>query len=189
MRKSQRSKSTVWSTMTLPRADVSRSNLAYGGAWRRVECVIIHTETLSGAWRRVRSPMALRLSRFCRSAQDDLCGGFKTVIGAMFVAVMRAAVVCAVWNSLTTVVAGPEPKDDGRMTLEVQRRKAVVVVVMAEAMWKKKRSHTNKDKTAKKMSEQWLWYHVRNTREFVLYFLMRKYTSVPYIGGINVRYK
>ena len=54
------------------------------------------------------------------------------------------------------VVAGPEPKDDGRMTLEVQRRKAVVVVVMAEAMWKKKRSHTNKDKTAKKMLEQWL---------------------------------
>ena len=30
---------------------------------------------------------------------------------------------------------------------------------------------------------------VRNTRGFVLYFLMRKYTSVPYIGGISVRYK
>ena len=28
---------------------------------------------------------------------------------------------------------------------------------------------------------------VRNTRGFVLYFLMRKYTSVPYIGGISVR--
>ena len=52
-----------------------------------------------------------------------------------------------------TAVAGSEPKDDGRMTLEVQRQKAVVVVVMAEAMWTKKRSHTNKDKTAKKMSE------------------------------------
>ena len=25
--------------------------------------------------------------------------------------------------------------------------------------------------------------------DFVLYFLMRKYTSVPYIGGISVRYK
>ena len=30
---------------------------------------------------------------------------------------------------------------------------------------------------------------VRNTRRYVLYFLMRKYTSVPYIRGISVRYK
>ena len=30
---------------------------------------------------------------------------------------------------------------------------------------------------------------VRNTKGFVLYFLMRKYTSMPYIGGISVRYK
>ena len=52
--------------------------------------------TLNSAWGRVRSPTALRLSRFCRSAQDDLCGSFKTVIGAIFVAVIRAAVVCLV---------------------------------------------------------------------------------------------
>ena len=66
---------------------------------KRVECVglmINRTETLSGMWGRVRSPTALRLSRFCRSAQDDLCGTFKTVIGAMFVVVMQTAVVCAV---------------------------------------------------------------------------------------------
>ena len=50
--------------------------------------------TLSDVWGRVLSPTALRLSQFCRSAQDDLCGSFKTVIGAMLVAVMRAAVVC-----------------------------------------------------------------------------------------------
>ena len=56
----------------------------------------------------------------------------------MFAAVMQTVVVCAVWNSLTTAVAGPEPKDDGGVTLEVQRRKAAVVVVMAEAMLKKK---------------------------------------------------
>ena len=31
--------------------------------------------------------------------------------------------------------------------------------------------------------------HVRNTRRFVLYFIMREYTSVPYIGGISVWYK
>ena len=161
---------------------------ARGGAWRCVERVINRTETLSDTWGRMRSLTALRLSRFCRSTQDDLCGSFKIVIGVMFVVVIRAVVVCAVWNSLTTATAGSEPKDDGWMTSEVQRRKAVAVVVMVEAMLKK-RSHTNKNKTAKKRSEQWLWYHVRNTRRFVLYFLMRKYTSVPYIGGISVRYK
>ena len=59
----------------------------------------------------------------------------------MFVAVMRVVVVCAVWNSLTTAAAGPEPNDDGWMTSEVQRWKAATVVVMAEAMWKKKESH------------------------------------------------
>ena len=55
----------------------------------------------------------------------------------MFVAVMQTAVVCAVWNSLTTAAVGSEPKDDGWVTSEVQRRKAVAVVVMAEAMLKK----------------------------------------------------
>ena len=55
----------------------------------------------------------------------------------MFVAVMQTAVVCAVWNSLTTAAAGPESKDDGWVTSEVQRRKAAAVVVMAEAMLKK----------------------------------------------------
>ena len=104
---------------------------------RRMGRVINRTDTLSSAWRRVRSPTALRLSRFCRSAQDDLCGTFKTVIGAMFVAVMQKAVICAMWSSLTTTAASPELKDDGWVTLEVQRRKAAVVVVMAEAMLKK----------------------------------------------------
>ena len=33
---------------------------------------------------------------------------------------------------------GPEPKDDGWMTSEVQRRKAAAVVMMAETMLKKK---------------------------------------------------
>ena len=147
------------------------------------------TKTLSGAWGRVRSPTMLRLSRVCRSTQNDLYGTFKTVIGAMFVVVMQMAVVCAMWNSLTTAAAGPKPKDDDWMMSEVQRRKATAVVVMAEAMLKKKRSHTNKDKTVKKMSEQWLWYYVRNIRRFVLYFIMREYISVPYIGGISVWYK
>ena len=79
----------------------------------------------------------LRLSWLCRSAQDDLCGTFKTVIGAIFVAVMQRAVVCAVWNSLTMAAAGLEAKDDGWMTSEVQQRKAAAAIVMVEAMLKK----------------------------------------------------
>ena len=55
----------------------------------------------------------------------------------MFVAVMQTTEVCAVWNSLTTAAAGPEPKDDSWVTSEVQRRMAVAVIVMAEAMLKK----------------------------------------------------
>ena len=54
----------------------------------------------------------------------------------MLVAVMQTAVVCAVWNSLMTATAGPEPKDDGWVTSKVQRRKAAIVVVMAKAMLK-----------------------------------------------------
>ena len=46
-------------------------------------------------------------------------------------------VVCAVWNSLTKTPASPEPKDDGWMMLEVQRREAVAAIVMAEAMLKR----------------------------------------------------
>ena len=69
--------------------------------------------------------------------QDDLYGTFKTVIRAIFAAVMQKVVVYIVWNSLTTVAAGPEPKDDGWMTLEVQRQKAAAAVMMVEAMLKK----------------------------------------------------
>ena len=90
-------------SLGLTSARENRRVQARGGVWRRVEGpggvwrrVINRTETLSGAWGCVRSPMTLNLSRFCRSTLDDLCGSFKTVIGAMFVAVMRAAVVCAV---------------------------------------------------------------------------------------------
>ena len=69
--------------------------------------------------------------------QNDLYGTFKTVIRAMFIAVMQTVVVYAVWNFLTMAVAGLEPKDDDWVTLEVQQRKAVAVVVMVEAMLKK----------------------------------------------------
>ena len=172
MRKSQRSKSTVKvnADNDLVNDDVNRCRgrwrhlgltlagepgacwrvAARGGSWR---CVAARDQPYRNFERRVRAPTMLRLSRFSRSAQDDLCGSFKTVIEAMLVAVMWAAVVCAMWNSLTTAAAGPEPKDDSWMTSKVQRRKAATVVVMAEAMWKKKRSHTNKDKIAKKKSE------------------------------------
>ena len=55
----------------------------------------------------------------------------------MFVAVMQTAVVCAVWNSLTTTAASPKPKDDGWVTSEVQQWKAAAIVVMEEVMLKR----------------------------------------------------
>ena len=66
------------------------------GAWRHVEARGGAVESLSGAWGRVRSPMAARYPRMCRSALDDLSGTFKSEIGAIFAAVMQRAVVCAV---------------------------------------------------------------------------------------------
>ena len=47
---------------------------------------------------------------------------------------MQRVVVCVVWNSLTMATAGPEPKDDGWKTSEVQRRKATAAAMMVEAM-------------------------------------------------------
>ena len=73
------------------------------GSWRaragvcgRVWRMIGGTATLSGAWGRVRSLMTTRLPQVCRSAQDDLSGTFKNVIGAILATVMQRVVVCAV---------------------------------------------------------------------------------------------
>ena len=75
--------------------------------------MISGTEPLIDAWGRVQSPMMSRVPQVCRSVQDDLSGTFTIIIGAIFVAVMQMAVVCAVWNSLTMAAASPEPKDNG----------------------------------------------------------------------------
>ena len=95
-------------------ADVARADVAEGmtsadqvpareqrvqgncGAWWRVWRVISVAAALRGAWGHVWSPMAGRLPRMCRSAQDDLSGTFKNEIGAIFAAVMQRAVVCVV---------------------------------------------------------------------------------------------
>ena len=68
-------------------ADAARADVAARGGV---------AESLRGAWGRVRSPMAVRYPRMCRSALDDLSGTFKSEIGAIFAAVMQRAVVCAV---------------------------------------------------------------------------------------------
>ena len=85
-------------------ADAARANVvemmtsadqapARESAWRRLISVV---ESLSGAWGCVRSLMAARVPRMCRSALDNLNGTFKNEIGAIFAAVMQGAVVCAV---------------------------------------------------------------------------------------------
>ena len=88
-------------------ADADRANVAKmmtladqaltrESAWRRKWRVISVAESLSGAWGCVRSSMAARIPRMCRSVLDDLSGTFKNEIGAIFAAVMQRAVVCAV---------------------------------------------------------------------------------------------
>ena len=68
--------------------------LARESAWRRVISVV---GSLSGAWGPVRSPMAARIPRMCRSVLDDLNGTFKNEIGAIFVAVMqKSSGLCSV---------------------------------------------------------------------------------------------
>ena len=66
--------------------------------------------------------------------QDDLSGTYKKLIIAIFVAVMQRAMVFAIWNSSTVVVASSEPKDNDWKTSEVQRQEAAVAIVMAEAI-------------------------------------------------------
>lgn len=77
------------------KADVAEMMTSADQAWR-VAARGGAAESLSGAWGRVRSSMAARYPRMCRSVLDDLSGTFKNEIGAIFAAVMQRAVVCAV---------------------------------------------------------------------------------------------
>ena len=77
-------------------ADQAWRVAARGGVWRHVQAHGGAVESLSGAWGRLRSLMAARYPRMCRSALDDLSGNFRNEIGAIFAVVMQRAVVCAV---------------------------------------------------------------------------------------------
>ena len=77
------------------RADVAEMMTSADQAWR-VAARGGAAESLRGAWGRVRSSMAARYPRMCRSALDDLSGNFRNEIGAIFAVVMQRAVVCAV---------------------------------------------------------------------------------------------
>ena len=75
------------------------------------------------------------------------------------------------------------------MTSEVQRRKVAAVVVMAEAMLKKKGVTLIKTRLLRKSQSSGFDTMLEILEDLYYIFLMRKYTSVPYIGGISVRYK
>ena len=75
------------------------------------------------------------------------------------------------------------------MTSEVQRRKVVAVVMMAEAMLKKKGVTLIKTRLLRKSQSSGSDTMLEILEDLYCIFLMRKYTSVPYIGGISVRYK
>ena len=78
--------------------------------------------------------MTTRLSPTSRSVQDNLSDTSKNVIGAIFAAMMRRAVICVVLDSSTTAAAGPELEDNDWKTLKVQWREVAATIVMAEAM-------------------------------------------------------
>ena len=82
----------------------------------------------------MRSALTTRLSPTSRSVQDNLSDTSRNVIGAIFVAMMRRAVICAVLDSSMIAAAGPEPEDNDWKALKVQWREAAVTIVMAEAM-------------------------------------------------------
>ena len=93
-----------------------------------------NAKPLSDAWRPMWSLMASRLPQVCKSTQDDLSGTCRKLIGVIFAAMMQRVVVFAMWNSSTATAAGPEPKDNGWKTSEVQRWEAAAAAVMAEVM-------------------------------------------------------
>ena len=51
---------------------------------------------VKGAWGADKRNRAFEQRMAACAVSDDLCGTFKTVIGAIFAAVMQRAVVCAV---------------------------------------------------------------------------------------------
>ena len=62
--------------------------------------------------RRMRTPLAMTLPQMSRLVHDDHSGTCKNLIGTRFTTVMKGAMVFVVWDSSTTAVASPEPKDD-----------------------------------------------------------------------------
>ena len=74
-------------------------------------------------------------------------------------------------------------------TSKVQQRKATVTIVMAEAMLKIKRVTLIKTRLLRKGQSSGFDTMLEILENLYCIFLMRKYTSVPYIGGISVRYK
>ena len=78
--------------------------------------------------RRVQTPLAAGLPWMSRLAEDDLCGTCRKLIGAMFEAVMRRAVVFVVWDSSIVTVAGSWEMS------EVQWRETVAAVMTAEGI-------------------------------------------------------
>ena len=153
-------------------------------AWSIGRCMSCSAEPLSSAWGHVRAPMASRLPWFSRSAQDDLSGTCRKLIGVIFSTMMNRqwSLWCGttqrqrlqVWNPRTTV---------GRCQRFNGER-------MQRLLWWQKRcwewSNTNKDKIAKKWSEQWLWYHVRNTKFNSIVFQSKRIYMSAFIYEIDV---
>ena len=73
-----------------------------GGAWKHLR--LVEAREARGfwhklLWRHIQTPLATGLPRMSRSTEEDLCGNCRKLIGVMFEAVMRRAVVFVLHNS------------------------------------------------------------------------------------------
>ena len=169
----------------LARVGAWRMMPARGSAWRCVERVSFGAELLGGAWRRMWAPMVVRFPWGGRSAKDNLVSTCKNTIGARITAV-------TVWQW---------SRDSERRQLQVRNQRRWLKCVRGlttngcssscnnESNCESRITPT-RDKTAKKKSERWVWYHIRNTEcNSILFHKSKNIHQCLYIWGICVRYK
>ena len=153
-----------------------RCAVAHG---RCVECVISRTKPLNGTWGLVQSPMESRLLWVCRLAQDDLSGTFTNVIGAIFCSGdAKGSGLCSV-KLLSD--GGCRSGTQGRRLDDVGGSTARGCGNCCDSGSDVEKGVTLiKTRLLRKRSEQWLWYHVKNTEWIILYFSIKEYTVSLY---------
>ena len=175
---------SAWRRMSARGSAWRRMQKAFS-AWRHVERVSFGAKSLGGTWRRMWTPMVVRFPRGGKSAKDNLIGTYKNTIGPRITAV-------TIWQW---------SQDSERQQLQVRNQRRWLKCVRGLTTNGCSSSCNNgsncesritptRDKTAKKKSERWVWYHIRNTEcNSILFHKSKNIHQCLYIEGICVRYK